>query len=145
MLFRSLSSYVIPPANRNKNEFLNKYYKNKETTYSRNIQLMVEPDVIAYLERYDSPTKTGHRFSLEKFEDKKLVSRLTAKSIKFDTLYKWTIRDYMIRNFDGMEESIEKGASVDSLIMFEPSDILISKYDCEVMTTPKLKDRKSVV
>ena len=94
-----LSSFVIPPANRNKNEFLNKYYKNKETTYSRNIKLMVEPDVIAYLEIYDSPTKTGHRFSLEKFDDKKLVCRFTAKRINFVTLFKCTIRDYMLRSF----------------------------------------------
>ena len=134
-----LNSFVIPPANTNRNEFLNNYYKNKETTYARNNQLMVEPGVIAYLERYDNPSRTGFRFSLEKFDDKKLVSRLTARTIVYDSAYRWTVKDYMIRNFDGMVESIEKGTAMDTTIMFEPSDILISKYDFETMDTPALK------
>lgn len=136
----TLNSFIIPPANVTRIKFQNQYVRNKETTYARNSQLMVEPGVIAYVERYDNTTKTGYRFSLEKFEDKKLISRLTAKSIKYDTAYKWTIRDYMIRDFNGMEEQITQGASLDSLIRFEPSDILISRYDCEVMTTPALRE-----
>lgn len=134
-----LNSFLIPPANIDRIAFLNKYYKNKEVTYAHNNQLMVEPDVIAYIERYDNTTKTGYRFSLEKFNEKKLVSRLTAKSIKYDSAYHWTIKDYMIRNFKGMEESIEKGVSLDTIIKIEPSDFLISRYDSEIMTTPALK------
>ena len=136
----TLIRFLIPPSNSNRNESLNKYYKNKEVTYARNNQLMVEPEVIAYLERYDSPSKTGFRFSLEKFDNKKLISRLTAKSIQHDSLYNWKIKDYMIRRFNGMEETIEKGTAKDTIIKFEPSDILISKYDFETMTTPQLKE-----
>ncbi len=135
-----LGSYIIPPSNIDKNNFLNQYYKNKEVTYARNNQLMVEPDVIAYMERYDNTTKTGYRFSLESFKDKKLSSRLTAKSIKYKGGYDWTIKDYMIRRFNGMEESITKGTQLDTIIHFEPSDILISRYDSEIMTTPELKE-----
>ena len=105
----ALNSFIIPPANVTRIKFQNEYIKNKETTYARNSQLMIEPGVIGYVERYDNKTKTGYRFSLEKFDDKKLVSRLTAKSLKYDTLYKWQIKDYMIRNFDGMTETITKG------------------------------------
>ncbi len=135
-----LGSFIIPPSNVDKNAFLNTYYKNKEVTYARNNQLMVAPNVIAYVERYDNTTKTGYRFSLESFEDKKLKSRLTAKSIKYDGDYKWTVKDYMIREFNGMEESITKGTSLDTMIVFEPRDILISRYDSEIMTTPELKE-----
>lgn len=134
-----LNSFIIPPANITRIEFQNQYVRNKEQVYARNSQLMVEPEVIAYMERYDNTTKTGYRFSLERFEDKKLISRLTAKSVKYDSTYKWKIKDYMIRNFHGMEETIEKGAQMDTIIRFEPSDILISKYDNELMTTPQLK------
>ncbi len=135
-----LGSFIIPPSNVDMNAFLNTYYKNKEVTYARNNQLMVAPNVIAYVERYDNTTKTGYRFSLESFEDKKLKSRLTAKSIKYDGDYKWTVKDYMIREFNGMEESITKGTSLDTMIVFEPRDILISRYDSEIMTTPELKE-----
>ena len=137
-----LNSFVIPPSNVKRLAFLNQYYKkNKyEETYARNSQLIVEPDVIAYIERYDKGTKTGYRFSLEKFDNKKLISRLTANSIVYDTLYKWQVKDYMIRNFKGMEETITKGEKMDTTILIDPSDILISRYDAEIMNTPSLKE-----
>jgi lipopolysaccharide export system permease protein len=135
-----LNSFIIPPASVKRLAFMNTYYKkNKyEESYARNTQLMVEPGVIAYMERYDKALKTGYRFSLDKFDDKKLVSRLTAKTIRYDSGYHWTIKDYMIRHIDGMKESIEKGTELDTIIRIEPSDILISRFDAEIMTTPEL-------
>lgn len=75
-----LSAYVIPQANIKRIAYFNKYVKNKRVDYGSNIQLMVSPGVVAYMSRYDNKTKTGYRFSLEKFEDKVMVSRLTAQS-----------------------------------------------------------------
>ena len=96
-----LNAYIIPPANITRIDFQNKYIKNKETKSVRNAQLEVEPGVIAYFDNFQSSSNMGYRFSLEHFENKKLVSRLTAKSIKYDSLYTWTIIDYVIRDFDG--------------------------------------------
>ena len=60
----------------------------------KNAQLEIEPGVIAYFDSYDARSNMGYRFSLEHFEDKKLISRLTAKSIKYDSLYQWTVIDH---------------------------------------------------
>ena len=121
-----LNSYVIPPANVTRIEFQNKYVKNKKVDYASNIQLQVEPGVIAYMSRYDNNTKTGYRFSLEKFEGKILKSRLTAQTVTYDSAYHWIIKDYMIRNFNGMREELTRGSRLDSIITIEPSDFLIS-------------------
>ena len=134
-----LNSYVIPPANVTRIEFQNKYVKNKKVDYASNIQLQVEPGVIAYMSRYDNNTKTGYRFSLEKFEGKILKSRLTAQTVTYDSAYHWIIKDYMIRNFNGMLEELTRGSRLDSIITIEPSDFLISRYDSELMTTSALK------
>lgn len=134
-----LNSYVIPPANVTRIEFQNKYVKNKKVDYASNIQLQVEPGVIAYMSRYDNNTKTGYRFSLEKFEGKILKSRLTAQTVTYDSAYHWIIKDYMIRNFNGMREVLTRGSRLDSIITIEPSDFLISRYDSELMTTSALK------
>ena len=134
-----LNSYVIPPANVTRIEFLNKYVKNKKVDYASNIQLQVEPGVIADMSRYDNNTKTGYRFSLEKFEGKILKSRLTAQTVTYDSAYHWIIKDYMIRNFNGMREELTRGSRLDSIITIEPSDFLISRYDSELMTTSALK------
>lgn len=133
-----LNSFIIPPANITRIEFQNKYIKNKKIDYARNVQLEVEPGVIAYFDSYNAQSNMGYRFSLEKFEGKKLVSRLTSNSIKYDSLHKWTAVDYMIRDFQGMEEKITNGSRIDTTITIVPSDFLISKSDCETMTTPEL-------
>ncbi len=133
-----LSAYVIPPANVKRIAYTNTYVKNRKVEFGTNIQMQVQPGEIAYMGRYDATQKMGYKFSLETFENKKLVSRLTAQSIKWDTLYQWTVRDYMIRSFKGAREQIKRGSRLDTVIPFEPRDFLISRNDQETLTTPQL-------
>lgn len=134
-----LSAYVIPPANIKRINYTNTYVKNKRVDYGANIMLMVAPGEIAYISRYDNITKTGSRFTLEKFDGKQIVSRLTARSIGWDTLYSWKVYDYTIRDFKDNRELIRRGAALDTTIPFEPRDFLIAKNDHEKMTTPALE------
>ncbi|UKI45304.1 MAG: LptF/LptG family permease [Phocaeicola vulgatus] len=133
-----LNAFIIPPANKTRIDFQNKYIKNKAVEYARNVQLEVEPGVVAYFDRYDARSNMGYRFSLEHFDGKRLISRLTANSIKYDTLYHWQVIDYAIRDFDGMREHISQGTRKDTTLTIVPSDFLISVNDCEKMTTPQL-------
>ena len=125
-----LNAYIIPPATATRIDFQNKYIKNKKVDYVKNAQLEIEPGVIAYFDSYDARSNMGYRFSLEHFEEKKLVSRLTAKSIKYDSLYQWAVIDYMIRDFDGMREQIRNGSRMDTTLTIVPSDFLFSVNDC---------------
>ena len=134
-----LAAYVIPPANVERIAYTNKYVKNKEVNYGTNIQLQVSPGVIAYMSRYDNRSKAGFRFSLEKFNDKILESRMTAERILYDTLYHWTVKNYTIRNFEGLRETIVRGASLDTIIEIEPRDFLIAANAQEMLTLPELK------
>ena len=45
-----------------------------------------------------------------------------------------TIKDYMIREMDGMKENIVKGDRIDSILFMEPADFLIMKNQQEMMT-----------
>lgn len=134
-----LDSYVIPPANVKRINYQNKYVKNKAIDYGVNIQLQVTPGEIAYMSRFENSSKTAYNFSLETFKDKKLVSRMVATTAVYDTLYRWSMKNYMIRNFRGMREEIKKGATLDTIIPIEPRDFLIAENDHEKMTTPELK------
>ncbi len=135
-----LSAYIIPPANIERINYTNTYVKNKRVDYGSNIMLQVDKGEIAYMSRYDNTTKTGIKFSLEKFKDKQLVSRLTAQTIKWDTLYQWRVQNYMIRDFRDNREYITSGYSLDTIIPFEPRDFLISKNDHETLTSPQLRE-----
>lgn len=139
-----LGAYVIPKGNEVRLNFEDKYKKKKRVDFAQNIQLQVADGVIAYMERYEDYNKTGYNFSLDKFVNKKLVSHLTASSVSYDTLssqkYHWTINDYMIRDIKGMREKIVRGTKLDSVIVMEPQDLLVSKGQQETMTTPELND-----
>lgn len=134
-----LSAYIIPPANIKRIEYTNKYVRNKKVDYGTNIQMQISPGVIVYMARFDNNTKSGYKFSLEKFDKKILKSRLTAQSVEYDTLYRWTVRDYVIRDFKGLKEDITRGSKLDTVIAIEPKDFLIASNDQEMLTSPELK------
>lgn len=138
-----LSAYIIPNGSEVRLNFEDKYIKKKKVDFARNVQLAVGDNVIAYLDQFTSYNSTGYRFSLDKFEDKKLVSHLTARSIVYDTIannHTWRIKDYMIRDFDEMREHITKGNVLDTIINMEPSDFLIMRGQEQIMTSPELSE-----
>lgn len=136
----ALSNYIIPPTNVARINYTNKYVKNKSVESGTNIMMMVSPGVVAYISQFENSSKTGYNFSLDKFEGKTLVSRLTAQTAYYDSLktYHWKMQNYIIRDFDGKKEKITKGSSLDTIIPIEPKDFLISVNDQETLTTPQL-------
>ena len=135
-----LALYVIPPANVKRIEYTNQWVKNKRVDFGDNIQLQVRPGVMAYMSRYDNTTKRGFRFTMEEFKGNKLVSRITAQDVRYDSLGRWQLNDYGIRKFNGLKETLTKGSSLDTMLNIEPRDFLIAKNDQEMLTSPQLKD-----
>lgn len=139
----TLGAYVIPKGNVKMVEFERKYkHRRTEFNYVSNIQMEVDSGVIAYISRYDDGIKMGTGFSLDKFEDKKLVKHLQASTIEYDTLslepYHWIISNYQMRNLQGMREEITSGSKMDTIIKMEPQDFLNVKRMETTLTTPEL-------
>lgn len=141
-LIFSLSNYIIPPTNIKRIDYTNKYVKNKKVTTGIDVQLMVRPGEVVYIGRFEDLTKTGYRFSLDKFNDKQLVSQLTAQTVNYDStrMYHWTLNNYQLREFDGMRERLKSGRRLDTIIPIEPRDFIISINDQETLTTPQLSE-----
>lgn len=135
-----LSNYMIPPTNEKRMAFTNKYVKNKQVVEGSNIQFLIAKNEVGYIGHYDAKTKTGTTFTLDKYDGKTLVSRLNARSVVYDTLNRWTVHDYTIRDLNGMREVIRNGKQLDTIIPIEPRDFIISKNDHELLTTPELAD-----
>ncbi|OJV37327.1 MAG: hypothetical protein BGO29_06015 [Bacteroidales bacterium 36-12] len=135
-----LGGYIIPSSNEKLLDFENSYVKKFKTNYARNIQMEIEPGVIFYIERFEKEQKKGYRFSLEKFEGKILQSRLTAESITWDSLYHWKAQDYLLRRFEGMRESIEKGTTLDTIIQIQPHEFFITAEESAQLNNTELKE-----
>ena len=131
-------SFIIPPSNAKRIKFEDTYFRKKSVDYASKIQVQESPGVIAYFGSYDNASKTGYSFSLDKFDNNHLQSRLTASKIEYDSAYHWTIKNYQIREFHGLEETIVSGESIDTTLNITPRDFLISETDHQLMTTPDL-------
>lgn len=137
-----LGAMVIPKGTVVRQNFESRYKNKKKITSATNVQLQVGKGIIAYMQQYDDANRTGYGFSLDKFENKKLVSHMTASTIRYDSIsdsrYHWTINNYKIRTLKGLREEITTGASLDTLIMMEPMDLVFSKGQQETFTSPEL-------
>ena len=138
-----LGAYIIPHGNIIRQDFEAKYKNADKITSASNVQLMVGPGVIAYIQQYDDKTKSGYGFSLDKFEKKKLVSHMTASTIRYDTIsedrFHWKAQNYKIRTLKGLREEIKSGSVIDTLIHMEPMDLVFSKGQQETLTSDELR------
>lgn len=138
-----LAAYVIPHGTIVRQNFEAQYKNKKRTTSADNVQLQVEPGVIAFFQHYDSDTRRAYGFSLDKFQGKKLVSHLTAADAQYDTIadarYHWTLHQWKLRKMQGLRETITSGAKLDTLIAIEPTDLVYSKGQQETFTLPQLR------
>ena len=137
-----LGAMVIPKSNVVRQNFEARYKSKKKVTSAINVQLQVGKGIIAYMQQYDDVNRTGYGFSLDKFENKKLVSHMTASTIRYDSIsdsrFHWRLNNYKIRTLNGLREEITSGATLDTLIMMEPMDLVFSKGQQETFTSPEL-------
>ena len=138
-----LGAYVIPHGNIVMQNFETLYKNKKKNTSAQNVQLQVGPGVIAFIQQYDNLSKRGYGFTLDKFENKKLVSHMTANMVQYDTIsdsrYHWKAINYKIRTLRGLREQIKSGTEIDTTIMMEPMDLVFSKGQQETFTSPELR------
>ncbi len=133
--------YIIPKANATRIEFEHTFVDpRKKKTGDRDIQFKVGPGTIVYFGNFDLASNTGYNFSMDHFDNLNLNSRLTAQSIKYDSAYNWTIRNYQVREFDGLIETIHTGSSIDTVLQIVPNDFIIASSDQQMMTSPDLSN-----
>ncbi|MBL4560139.1 MAG: LptF/LptG family permease [Labilibaculum sp.] len=134
-----LSNYIIPPANQKRLDFMATYISKQFRNKERNIHRQIEPGVFIYMINYEVSSNTGYKFTLEKFEGKELVSKLTSRSIRWSKeKKKWTINDFFIRTIDGDKESFETGRTKDTTFNFGPEEFGSKKNIVEAMNLPQL-------
>lgn len=118
-----LTNFVIPPANKSRLEFEERYVRTRYINRDMNIHKQIAPGEFIYMESYNTRSNIGYKFSIEKFENKQLKMKLMSDFIRWDTiLNKWRISNYYIRHIDSLGEKLETGKSIDTLLAISPDD-----------------------
>ena len=134
-----LGGWVIPKSSERMLHFTDKYIEHFTSENARNIQLEVEPGTILHIESFQRRAGIGYRCSIEKFEDKTLVMRITADRIYYDSEENWHLDTYTQRTFTGMKESLERGRRKNITLPIIPDELFITAQQAQQMTTPELR------
>lgn len=135
-----LNNYWIPDLNKTRINF----EETKLTSWVRRYQPMVhrklKDNTMIYLSNFHLIDSVGNRVSLEKYEDGKLVKKILADKLIWNTETKnWTLKKYLIRDFYTDKEIVTRGASMDTTLSILPEDFNQKIYFKDQMTTPELK------
>lgn len=124
-----LVGWLIPRSNQGMVKFENKYLRNHFNFEGRDVHIKISPTNYVYLESYNNQIHTGYQFTLEKIEGGKLLSKLKASRIVWNPQKKkWSVEDYLIRNFSDMgKQTLIRGSILDTTINMKPADFE-SKY-----------------
>lgn len=134
-----LMVYIIPHANKTRLDFTYKYIKNPVRNNDKNIHRQIEPGVFVYMKSYNVTSDVAYKFSIEKFEDGILKSKLISDFAKWDsTKTKWILRNYFIRDIDGIDEKITTGTFLDTTLNMYPKEFKRIANFTETMSLPEL-------
>lgn len=153
-----LTGWIIPNATKSRLAFEVQHLKNKYYFDKRNIHIQVAPDTYLYLQSYNNSNQTGYHFSMEKFENNRLVEKLTANRIEWDSIkQKWKLLDWKIKRVDSLfnpqsgqnialskipspQKAAEGGTAIDSALVIHPKEFESDYRKYDGMTLTELSD-----
>ncbi|MFT6883259.1 MAG: lipopolysaccharide export system permease protein [Marinoscillum sp.] len=135
-------NYVIPDANKFRIGFELNYLKKPFFYSDKDIHLKISDDAYVYIQRYNNQRDIGYNVTLETILDERLVDKLTAKRIHWDTTSnKWSLKNWQRRQIFDDTELITSGGvndDIDTLLQLSPSDFQNKERLQETLTLPEL-------
>lgn len=118
-----LNNFLIPEANKKRLAFEEVYYRTKYRNKDHDIHMQINPSTFIYMTTFNVDLNLGYNFSIETFNEGKLVYKLMSDNVRWDSITnKWSITNYVERTIDELEETIHKGSLKDTSLNFHPSE-----------------------
>jgi len=118
-----LANFVIPYSTQKKLEFEFQYIRNPYRNDEVNIHRQIEPGLFVYIDNYSVETDIAYRFSLEKFVEGKMVSKLMTDYAQWDSVVgKWKLYNCYSRTFAPDHDSLVAFPQLDTLLKLKPED-----------------------
>ena len=137
-----LNLFIIPDANKTRLEFENQYIKQRFKGVGRNVHYQIAPGEYVFAESFSSWNSTAYRFTLEKIEDDRLVSKISAESAVYDTTTgAWRLKKYFIREYnDDLTDRVRSGKQIDTIIPLTVKDFYLTANTVETLNYRELNE-----
>lgn len=136
-----LGLYFAPKASEGFNDFSYKYFKKGvKAADNTNVFRQINDNEIIYVSSFDLKNKRGNNFTLEHFEEGKLIYKISATSIKYieeDSSYQLT--NYFKRKIGESGDTFESARRKDTVFSFEADDLIPVIYAAETKMYGDLK------
>lgn len=150
----ALNGWLIPNSNRSRLDFEVQYLRSQYYYDKQNIHIQVGPDTYLYMRSYDNHSNRGYMFTLEKLSGNRMIKKLTARSIEWDsTKNTWRLTDWKLKEVseifsdsnmiathapvDG-SEFVEKGTAMDTALLISPKEFQNDYRKFDGMTIDEL-------
>jgi lipopolysaccharide export system permease protein len=139
-IFLVANHYLLPKSNEKLFNFTDKYTSSRPELYDNNVHFQHRKDTLVYCQSWNNVERTGYRFTMEVFNGRKLIYKLSADRIMRDSSDSaWKLDNYTERiSSDDDADEIRKGYGDTFHWGFEPIDFLVKINVKECMTTPEL-------
>ena len=137
--------YGLPRANAIWGNFLTRYVDSNggqinNPVSKENIYFRVDTNSYAGLRSYDTVSKQGYNFFIDRFSKNEMVYNLRADNITWDTVSrKWKLSRTVEHFFNGDKETILRKPTMLINYNFKPQDLSSNDYFKDRLTTPELK------
>lgn len=140
LLFLLANHFLLPMSNVRLFDFTDKYTSSRPELYDNNVHFQYKKDTLVYVQSWNNVERSGYRFTIEAFEGRKMVYKLSSDRISFDTATSgWKVDNYVERiALDEDTDQIKQGYGEVFHWGFEPIDFLVKINVKECMTTPEL-------
>ncbi len=130
-----LNLFIIPDSSKTRVEFENQYFKDKSKILTQNVHYQIAPGDFVTAESFSQWNNTAYRFTLERIENNKLVSKLSAETAVYDTVNgTWKLKKYFIRDFnEDLTDNIRSGAQLDTLLALSVDDFRFNERTMQTM------------
>jgi len=136
-----LNGWIIPEANKTRIAFQIQYLKKPYYFTERNIHIKVAPHEYIYMQSYNSNASTGFRFTLEKIGNNRLIEKLSANRIEWDsTQNNWKLKNWDHRIILEKNEIVTSGVLLDTAIDIHPKDFTNTYGLHETLTNKELQE-----
>lgn len=137
------AAFYIPKANDMRGNFQSKYidpppraYDNSNGGYRR-----VDPNTYMGLKYFDTVSKSGSTFFLDRVHGTQLIYNLRAETIRWDSVKKdWLLSSVVERKVDSMREIVTQFPTMHIDLHMTPEAFRKDQYLKDRLTTPKLRE-----
>ncbi|GAB5558266.1 MAG: LptF/LptG family permease [Schleiferiaceae bacterium] len=137
-----MNHFVIPKTNIDRLNFENTYINNNQNQdlKSQDIHFQVKPNHVIFLGSFNERGQSGYNFSYEVYEKSRMINKLDADFIRYDSIKKiWRLDNWVRREIleDGTE-LLSTGRRLDTIYPFLPEDVVPKLFTTSMMDTPEL-------